>query len=123
MLKVKDFLNGQTGVLILFWTGLAWFGYKAFKTDLHLKYYPQYSIAKCVEVVRQNTNTNMSYYFYVKGEKYQGGFHLGDNMKSVELGGYYRVKYSSKDPRINKLNKNIRFTDTLLIKEAGFNLK
>ncbi|TKD63548.1 hypothetical protein [Flavobacterium sp. ASW18X] len=123
MRKIKDFLNGQTGVLILFWTLLAWSGYKAFKTDLHLKYYPQYSIAKCTGIEYQNSNTFMNYYFYVNGEKYKSSYYLGDNYSALEIGGYYRVKYSSKDPRINKLNKNIRFTDTLFIKEAGFNLK
>ncbi|MBU2946328.1 hypothetical protein [Zobellia uliginosa] len=80
-----------------------------------------YGIAKCLSIQKEKSSNFVFYEFYIDDRKVLGTTAIEAVDESL-INKYFKVKYSSKKINESKLLLNQPVTDTVEIKNAGFDL-
>lgn len=76
-------------------------------------------IAKVVFIKEGRDFSSAHYLYYYKGNGYESNIYLEDN-GNQNLNKYYRIDFSSENPKLAKIYLNQEVTDTTEIINAGF---
>jgi hypothetical protein len=78
------------------------------------------SVAKLHKIKSTGKTYYVEYIYFVNDEKYVSENQMGFK-KRGNVGDYYKIIYSSKNPKNVEIFLDERITDTVLIRNAGFN--
>lgn len=89
------------------------------KTDKELEKYGIETVAKTTRFVGKGKRPYVDYIFVVNGKEILDDCPR-DVKPSEKVKHFYKLVYSSRDPKINKIYMDKEITDTTLIMKAGF---
>ncbi len=119
---MRAFFNSKKSVIVLACILGGFFAYKYLNSVFQYKYYSAYSIAKCTGIETQNASTYAMYEFHVENRKIIGATYIKGEANISWVNKYFRIRYSTKNPKINEVMLDQKITDTTAIKAAGFTL-
>lgn len=79
------------------------------------------SVAKLHKIKSTGKTYYVEFIYFVNDEKYVSENQMGFQKKG-SVGDYYKIIYSSKNPKNVEIFLDERITDTFLIKKAGFDI-
>lgn len=82
--------------------------------------FPVESVAKIVKFKGASKRQYLDFIYYHDGKIYEKDWYRGSHPK-VKVGDYYKIIYSSKNPKNVEIFLDEKITDTTLIKNAGLN--
>jgi len=113
-------LGSKTPTLIIGGGFILFFIYSEYTSNYNLKKYSKVSVAKVVGISRSGSANFIDYVYYINKKKYEDSQYLRNKCGKCKIGKYFKLEYSYKDPKINKLIFNQEINDSIMISEAGF---
>lgn len=81
------------------------------------------TIAIVDTVITRRTSSNIYYIFFFEGKKIKGSENRHMNNIKSTIGKFYNVHVSEVNPAHSKILLNEEVTDTVIIEEAGFDIR
>lgn len=116
--------NKKAFLLIIFSLGIFFlFGTIKRKIDLNERnHFGVVSVAKIGKFKGASRKKYLDFIYFVDGKMYKNDYNRND-YPHVKKGEFYKIIYSSKNPKNVEIFLNKRITDSALIDKAGLNLK
>jgi len=112
-------IKGSTIIFVLLGIWIIISIFQIGKTDKELEKYGVETVAKTTRFVGKSKSPYVDYIFVVNGKEY-----LDDSPREKKpyekVKHFYKLVYSSRNPKINKIYMEKEITDTTLIMKAGF---
>ncbi len=104
--------------LIIIGTVIIYSEFQIDKEKQELKKFSEETVAKTISFSGSKSGKLIHYLFSLNNKDYQGSCLI--KKSNAKLGCFYKLSYSSRDPKINKIYMDKEITDTTLIMKAGF---
>jgi hypothetical protein len=112
----KKHFNYSILILVLIW--ILYIFYEGSNYDNEIKEFGISTVGKVINLKGASKRPYIDYRFNVNGKRIFSETPVSDEL--LKKGEFYKVIYSSKDPKITRIYLDKKITDTVAILKAGF---